>query len=723
MRSAIFITLILALCCYSSFGQARIQEENEKAPGVEENLMSMQATNGAKPLTFLERIIIDPPPMWPKIKVLAKKLGLVIRPEKQGPEPGNAFRRIFFELPKIEDPRNEVGNKIRPEIAEISSPPLNGVKPPPQAPPPQAAKQAKKPMKKHSKATGLKAQRGPDPQAAHRSPQATNNGPSAAAVQAPPQTLTQAPSPEPAKVKPFPPPPEAAKQAKKPMKKVSKATGLKAQRGPDPQAAHRSPQATNNGPSAAAVQAPPQPPPQAPPPEVAKQAKPFKKPTNKVSKATGLKTRKARQQPKVGRTNIEYYPTDGIAEPPKAPPPEAVKSSPMPPPKPEAGKAVDPSTLLEPVGKEIFSFDLESITGDPFCKGIEFDGKAFWVTGDSINGMPMLYKISRDGALINLYPQPPQNRNGNSWGDLAYDGQYLYAVDNSEGQAKITQIEPITGMTTGTFIRVPMQTVSAVAFDPATQSFWTAAEYSDIYNLAMDGTVLGQYPNFLCKVSSMAMEESCDTGRKLWIWSRDFGPDINLAYQFDAATGKFTGTCFEGMEPGSGQATGACAYNDFKGTGRWVMATLFSESPNMIKGYKLAVADPITEITHYGEAGAGWLGSPNLEFVNACAHAATSVRLTSSSPNQEVGLLVFGLAPCCTPLGSTDCKLLVDVRQSVPIVLTPGESEYCSICPEELWLIETYWQLIQTDPAGQVFLGAHIAVSDGVKVFIGGPAY
>jgi hypothetical protein len=48
-------------------------------------------------------------------------------------------------------------------------------------------------------------------------------------------------------------------------------------------------------------------------------------------------------------------------------------------------------------------------------------------------------------------------------------------------------------------------------------------------------------------------------------------------------------------------------------------------------------------------------------------------------------------------------------------------TEYTSASPQDLWFVNTYWQLVQTDPGSLPGLGTHTAVSEGLRVFIGGP--
>lgn len=85
--------------------------------------------------------------------------------------------------------------------------------------------------------------------------------------------------------------------------------------------------------------------------------------------------------------------------------------------------------------------------------GIEFANGNFWVTSSGASKFEdpnMLLKLDSSGQLISAFPQ------GNDpadfgWRDLAYDGNFLYA---SDGASVITQIDPATGLPTGTTINL-----------------------------------------------------------------------------------------------------------------------------------------------------------------------------------------------------------------------------------------------------------------------------
>ncbi len=62
-----------------------------------------------------------------------------------------------------------------------------------------------------------------------------------------------------------------------------------------------------------------------------------------------------------------------------------------------------------------WSMDVEGITGDIRCLGVEFDGTNYWVTGAFDMTIAYLYEINPQGILLNTYPQPAGN--WGNWGN------------------------------------------------------------------------------------------------------------------------------------------------------------------------------------------------------------------------------------------------------------------------------------------------------------------
>ena len=239
-----------------------------------------------------------------------------------------------------------------------------------------------------------------------------------------------------------------------------------------------------------------------------------------------------------------------------------------------AGNGDDPGDLL-------WVMDVEGITGDTRCLGVEYDGTDLWITGALDQLTCQLYRIDMSGTLLNSYPT---GKTGWGWRDLCWDGTYLYASDS----AQIEQIDPATGMVTGMTIPSPINPARALAYDAGTNSFWTCSWSSSIYNIQWNGTYYS-YPNTLGSVYGMAMDESDPANPMLWIWDQG-GPTGCQAYQFDPRNGIFTGLHFEGDATIGGISGGCAIYED--PVNESVFIGLHQASPDTIAGYWLEDGGP-----------------------------------------------------------------------------------------------------------------------------------
>jgi hypothetical protein len=232
------------------------------------------------------------------------------------------------------------------------------------------------------------------------------------------------------------------------------------------------------------------------------------------------------------------------------------------------------------LGDVVFTLDVETPTGDIRLIGVEFDDTNFWLTGAGDFTKAYLYEVSMDGVLINKYPQPPGNWGYWGWRDLAWDGQYLYAGDDSNMPYYITQIDPNDGQPTGVYYGpFPLVPCRALGYDSSSDSFWTASWSSEIYQCFRDNTYQ-VYPNpGIGAISGCAFEESNPNHPMGWFTSQDGGGSV--AHEFDPQSGSFTGKSFD-LLGGSG---GACAFD--YGGGQWVLVVLSLGSPDQLIGYDL----------------------------------------------------------------------------------------------------------------------------------------
>lgn len=265
----------------------------------------------------------------------------------------------------------------------------------------------------------------------------------------------------------------------------------------------------------------------------------------------------------------------------------------------------NPPTILD-FGDEVYVFDPQTPTGDEGCLGVEFDGTYFWVTGrypDPGDDVHKLHKFDRDGNLIQSYDQGTISTWG--WRDLAWDGQYLYASDENE----LAIIDPGTGQKIG---ELPMPggftpPLRALAYDPATDHFWTANFNSNILEFDRDGQVVGVYANSLLAYG-MAWDDVSEGGPYLWVFSQDGTPPVQVS-QFDPTSGEYTGVVFHAIDhggEGDDAAGGACFTTEWDPTTAilfcLVQGVTGGHSADLVQGYEIApfsrwlIVDPMTGV-------------------------------------------------------------------------------------------------------------------------------
>ncbi len=292
-------------------------------------------------------------------------------------------------------------------------------------------------------------------------------------------------------------------------------------------------------------------------------------------------------------------------------------------------------TLFDP-GDILFTYDVETPTGDTGCLGVEFDGTYLWVTGrDSGSGdIHKLHKFDADGSHIISYEQGTSSDWG--WRDLAWDGNYLYASDENE----LAQIDPTTGSIVGTlpkpagFETVPCR---GLAYDPATDHFYTANWASNIVEFDRSGNIINSYPNLL-SIYGLAWDNVTDGGPWLWVYSQDeLTDDVKvLVSQVDPTTGEPTGVQFVGhYDPAAERniAGGACFVEDWDGEP--IFIGLSQSSPDTVFGMNVTIpAKPVLEII---EIKGGFGGKATIKNIGNAE--ATDIYW---SMYLEGGLVIFG---------------------------------------------------------------------------------
>ena len=185
--------------------------------------------------------------------------------------------------------------------------------------------------------------------------------------------------------------------------------------------------------------------------------------------------------------------------------------------------------------------DTEGLTGDIRMLGTCYDpvtGNIF-CTGAFDFTIAYLYEFQVDymggGTLVNTYTQPTANWGGWGWRDLCSDGTHLYTGDPNVPY--IVQIDPTNGQPTGVqYGPFPITPCRALAYDPVSDSFWTASFSSSIYQCFRNNTY-NTYSNSGVVAYGAAMEE---TNNLVWWWSQS-GATGTQGMEYDPTTQTLTG--------------------------------------------------------------------------------------------------------------------------------------------------------------------------------------
>jgi hypothetical protein len=186
-----------------------------------------------------------------------------------------------------------------------------------------------------------------------------------------------------------------------------------------------------------------------------------------------------------------------------------------------------PTRSLDSRWDYLAEIDVSRATSDQVIQGCEFAWDNWWVSGTG-GDHRMFYKFSRDGNYLGALPQPSDQ--GLGWLDMAWDGQLLYGSSgptlegiNAQGIVQIT-------------IPLPVNPARAVAYDPATDHFWVADYYTDVYEITRDGSIVRHFANHH-PVTGLAWNPSDEHGYRLYLFTRDANSDRALVYRMNPASG------------------------------------------------------------------------------------------------------------------------------------------------------------------------------------------
>ena len=231
-------------------------------------------------------------------------------------------------------------------------------------------------------------------------------------------------------------------------------------------------------------------------------------------------------------------------------------------------------------GDILWWYDVENPSGDNQCLGVEFDGTYYYVTGGNSDNNPnKIHFFDADGNYITSIDQPTSSDWG--WRDIAYDGNYMYSSDDSY----VTKWY-VAGLPDNPVLEVvgnfpgPCSPNRALAYDPATDHFWTANYDSPIYEFDRSGMIINSFPNSY-DIYGMAWDNVSPDGPWLWIFTQDY----HHVRQFDPVACIYTGIVYEGYANNPDDYAGGACFAVQEGFG--VFIGLTQSTPDLIFGMEI----------------------------------------------------------------------------------------------------------------------------------------
>ena len=192
-----------------------------------------------------------------------------------------------------------------------------------------------------------------------------------------------------------------------------------------------------------------------------------------------------------------------------------------------------------------------------YMVGCEFVNGQLFVTA-GISNPCTVFVYDWNGSSFTLNTQFAQWSTGGGWGwrDLAWDGTYLYGSDDYVVDAFLPDGTPAPSMN----INGPSSPNRMLAYDPVTDTFWTASFSSALYNFTRTGTVLSTTSLGLTGQYGAAWNDA--TGM-LWIHDQTYpgGSGLTLV-EIDPSGPALTGNFYDvPLLPGStSQTAGGLAW-------------------------------------------------------------------------------------------------------------------------------------------------------------------
>ena len=200
------------------------------------------------------------------------------------------------------------------------------------------------------------------------------------------------------------------------------------------------------------------------------------------------------------------------------------------------------------LGDVLFNFDLIDLIGneDVRINGLTYARNHFWLAGYIYSTQQkLIYKIDKEGTVVNTYPQASSNTFG--WSAITSDDDFIYAPDTYTINIWSLDSNKIAGI-------IPIGSISseAITYDPNQKYFYVSGSTGAIRIIDREGedVALLVTPYY---IEDLAWDNFSPGGPFLWAWVRD---DILTnakckAVRLDPQTGIYTGVSFEAENFGS----------------------------------------------------------------------------------------------------------------------------------------------------------------------------
>ncbi|MFH1733113.1 MAG: hypothetical protein ABIE92_00265, partial [bacterium] len=225
----------------------------------------------------------------------------------------------------------------------------------------------------------------------------------------------------------------------------------------------------------------------------------------------------------------------------------------------------------------LYSFNIQDTLLAPLCFGVEFGGGCFFVTDASATGAsPNHYSIlDPTGTLLGRFEQPT---GGWGWRDPAFDGTYFYC--GLEGE-EISALDTLGVIHPEAAIPRPysVDCIRALAYDPATDHFWTADYAENIVEFDRSGNIVWEgSPAPLNAIYGMCWDDAAPDGPWLWIHDQLGGCTF---HQFDPINRSYTGVSYTvPLLPGlTSQMAGGCGFTNQWDTDYWTIVAMAQGTP------------------------------------------------------------------------------------------------------------------------------------------------